>query len=243
MSTQSVMEDWEPLRDEYLDILLELEGPPNGQSPERCCEIINNGDGTVRVCDAPDPIYRCVDCLDHGLPVCRACCVARHTYNVFHRVQVRLRVLQTDIAHHTSQKYNNEYYAGVSLMDLGVVLYLGHHGRRCPATFLDSHGVGNVVTAFHTNGWHRIRVCYCGCSNTPKPHQLLRASLYPATTVSPKTVFTIDFLNTFHLLTLQGKLSLYDYYETVLRLTDNMGNPHVVSHSILIVKQCVNACK
>ena len=34
-------------------------------------------------------------------------------------------------------------------------------------------------------------------------------------------VFTFDCLETFHKLTLQGKTNLYDYYHTLLRLSDN----------------------
>ncbi|GBE89394.1 hypothetical protein SCP_1600550 [Sparassis crispa] len=39
----------------------------------------------------------------------------------------------------------------------------------------------------------------------------------------PRTAFTFDYLNTFHLLTLQGKLNLYDYYKAILRKMDNTG--------------------
>ena len=37
----------------------------------------------------------------------------------------------------------------------------------------------------------------------------------------PQTVFTFECLETFHELTLQGKTNLYDYYHTLLRLSDN----------------------
>lgn len=52
--------------------------------------------------------------------------------------------------------------------------------------------------------------------------QLLRARWFPATFTRPRTAFTFDCLDTFHLLTLQGKTSLYDFYHTVLHKTDNM---------------------
>jgi hypothetical protein len=60
-------------------------------------------------------------------------------------------------------------------------------------------------------------------------NQLLRERWFPATLARPQTVFTFDCLETFHELTLQGKTSLYDYYHTLLRRSDNanLGNPIV----------------
>jgi hypothetical protein len=60
-------------------------------------------------------------------------------------------------------------------------------------------------------------------------NQLLRERWFPATLACPQTVFTFDCLETFHELTLQGKTSLYDYYHTLLRRSDNanLGNPIV----------------
>ncbi|KAF4568149.1 hypothetical protein EYR36_010158 [Pleurotus pulmonarius] len=40
----------------------------------------------------------------------------------------------------------------------------------------------------------------------------------------PQTAFTFDVLNTFHLLTLQGKLSAYDFYLSIDHKTNNAGN-------------------
>ena len=35
-------------------------------------------------------------------------------------------------------------------------------------------------------------------------------------------VFTVKLLKTYHELTLQGKMTLYDYYHTILHITDNL---------------------
>lgn len=60
--------------------------------------------------------------------------------------------------------------------------------------------------------------------------QLLREKWFPATLTRPQTVFSFDCLATFHELTLQGKTSLYDYYHTLLRLSDNANlNTQIVS--------------
>ncbi|KAF9501090.1 hypothetical protein BDN71DRAFT_1555892 [Pleurotus eryngii] len=46
---------------------------------------------------------------------------------------------------------------------------------------------------------------------------------YPASPTTPCTAFTLDLLNTFQLLTLQGKISAYDFYLSIERKTDNAG--------------------
>jgi len=45
----------------------------------------------------------------------------------------------------------------------------------------------------------------------------------PASIDHPKSAFTFDVLDTFHLLTLQGKTSAYDYYYSLAHKSDNTG--------------------
>jgi hypothetical protein len=45
----------------------------------------------------------------------------------------------------------------------------------------------------------------------------------PASLDRPKSAFTFDVLDTFQLLTLQGKTSAYDYYYSLAHKTDNTG--------------------
>jgi hypothetical protein len=40
----------------------------------------------------------------------------------------------------------------------------------------------------------------------------------------PKTVFTFDLLDTYHKISLQGKLNLYDFYNAIMQKTDNHGS-------------------
>jgi hypothetical protein len=78
---------------------------------------------------------------------------------------------------------------------------------------------------FDISGIHHVSVDFCDCRTGGIVHtrtQLLRARWFPATFNRPKTAFTFDCLDTFHLLTLQGKMPLYDFYHTVLHKTDNM---------------------
>ena len=51
--------------------------------------------------------------------------------------------------------------------------------------------------------------------------QLLRARWFPASPSKPRTVITFECLTLFHKLSNQGKLSGYDFYETLVHLTPN----------------------
>ena len=62
-------------------------------------------------------------------------------------------------------------------------------------------------------------------NGVPREHyrQLLRMRWYPASFNRPKTAFTFDLLETYHKVTLQGKLNLYDFYHAIMHKTDNQG--------------------
>jgi hypothetical protein len=76
----------------------------------------------------------------------------------------------------------------------------------------------------HTNGLHFVDVYYCGCNKAPEPRrQLLREGWWPATVVEPQTAFTFAVLSTFHRLSLQGKISAYDFYRSLEIATDGFG--------------------
>lgn len=81
------------------------------------------------------------------------------------------------------------------------------------------------MTLFDISGIHNISVLFCNCghspSGIPRRNQLLRAGWMPATLSRPKTAFSFQFLDMFHKLTTQSKLTLYDYYKGMLHFTDN----------------------
>jgi hypothetical protein len=116
-----------------------------------------------------------------------------------------------------SQRWNGDFFAKDSLQNLGLRYQLGHSGGRCPCP---EPGPKNFVV-FDISGPHWISVDYCRCGTLPNYVQLLREKWFPATLSRPQTVFTFDCLEMFHELTLQGKTSLYDYYHTLLRRSDN----------------------
>jgi CxC2 like cysteine cluster associated with KDZ transposases len=92
---------------------------------------------------------------------------------------------------------------------------------------------------FALTGIHHINIDYCGCQIVPlsKTVQILRQGWFPATFIRPQTAFTFDCLSFFHELTLQGKVNLYDFYHTLLRVTDNANLSKTVVSYILLPSQ------
>ncbi len=122
------------------------------------------------------------------------------------------------------QHYDGRCFTPVSLQSLGLVLQLGHPpGEKClnpvfgPRDFM----------VLHTNGMHPVTIMYCECDLMHKAgshlQQLLRRELYPATITDTTTCSTFRVLELFHLLTLQSKITGYDFYLTLNHLTDNTG--------------------
>lgn len=54
-------------------------------------------------------------------------------------------------------------------------------------------------------------------------NQLLRAMLFPASWQTPKTAFTFEVLESLESLSSYGRLSAYDYYHSLRRLSDAQG--------------------
>ena len=112
-----------------------------------------------------------------------------------------------------------------SLLEAGLPpIQLGHRdGSVCT----NPHPARRGFCAIHINGRHSLPIHFCACDRASDSgtlvQQLLRHGLYPATTTEPNTVFTFALLEHYHIQSLQGKISMFDYYETLDRLTDNTG--------------------
>ena len=115
-------------------------------------------------------------------------------------------------------------YHKTSLKELGLVIQLGHEGEL--------GGCSNPIarssfTVVDISGRHAVSVNFCSCDKAGEAgdhaQQLLRYKLYPATDIDPNTAFTFPLLQHYHVQSLQGKISMYDYYTSVERLTDNTG--------------------
>ncbi|GJF00807.1 CxC2 domain-containing protein [Phanerochaete sordida] len=193
-----VLLDWAKERDYFLDELLRLDGWA-GERRQSCPMCANDHDAT--------PEFRCMDCSGHTV-VCKACCLTSHQNQPFHRVK----------------QWNGRFFESVTLKDIGLVIQLGHlRGEYCSAP----SAAPRSFVVIHTNGLHPVNVQYCQCDRQKaagtKLQQLLRYELYPATLEEPTTCCTFRGLEHFHLLTLQSKVTAYDYYLTLTKLTDRAG--------------------
>ena len=62
--------------------------------------------------------------------------------------------------------------------------------------------------------------------------QLIRMGWYPASFNHPRTMFSFDLLGTYHKVTLQGKLNLYDFYLAIMHKSDNQGRTKPVVRNL-----------
>ena len=162
------------------------------------CKICNSTDR-----DASLALYQCTECF-RATPMCKTCMVSCHACNPFHRIE----------------KWTGSHLEKLFLKDLGLVVYLGHSGKRC------SGATSTVTTTVvHTNGIQDCLISYCECETLDvhtkaKPLQLLNYGLYPGTFKRTKTAFSVVVLKQFHHLAMQGKLTAHDFCTSLRRLTN-----------------------
>ena len=112
---------------------------------------------------------------------------------------------------------------------MGLVYFIGHGHTPCPSVEPSHH---QQILIIGLNGAHHVNVQFCGCEKTPgwveHYRQLLRMRWFPASFDRPKTAFTFDLLDTYHKLTLQGKLNLYDFHASIMQKTDNCGRKKAI---------------
>lgn len=77
------------------------------------------------------------------------------------------------------------------------------------------------MTVLHSNGIHRVNVCYCDCSRASgRRAQLLNVGWYPATITDPRTCATTVVLDHFHRLNLAGNMNVLDFIAALEQHTD-----------------------
>ncbi|KAG1853790.1 hypothetical protein C8R48DRAFT_610437 [Suillus tomentosus] len=149
--------------------------------------------------------HRCQDCLDAQLYCC-ACIVKDHA------------CLPT----HTIQEWNSDFFQRVSLKNMGLCMQLGHAlGNQC---ILPQRAFNDDFVLIDTNGIHEIGLDFCGCE-TSQTHtqQILRAGWFPSTSMDPRTAATFRVLHHYQILLFESKASAYEFYHSLVRLTDNTG--------------------
>ncbi|KAJ2921594.1 hypothetical protein H1R20_g15500, partial [Candolleomyces eurysporus] len=119
--------------------------------------------------------------------------------------------------------WNGAHFVQSSLKSLGLRIQLGHlPEERCPRP---NTTWGDDFVIIDIDQIHAVGLDYCGYGQTSngQVEQLLQRRLYPATVVNPKTAATFRVLELFELLQYESKLSTYEFYQTISRLTDNTG--------------------
>ncbi|KAF9491277.1 hypothetical protein BDN71DRAFT_1592386 [Pleurotus eryngii] len=151
--------------------------------------------------------YRCRQCFDKHL-YCEECMVNQHQALPFHELE----------------KWNSHFFECCSLQSLGLCLQLGHPiDRRCVRPM---PSFGDVFTVITSHSLIPVSVDYCGCTTaTSRDLQLLRYGLFPATTTDPRMAATFEVLRLFQILTFGSKVSGYEFYQALMRLTNNLGGP------------------
>lgn len=130
--------------------------------------------------------------------------------------------LITDLIFMASQRWNGAFFERIALKNLGLRIQLGHCiGEVCP---LPSPVSGDAFIVIDSHGVHNVSLDFCGCGiHGTMVQQLLRRQLYPATVSNPTTAATFRALHHFQLLSFESKCSAHQYFQTLLRETDNTG--------------------
>ena len=104
---------------------------------------------------------------------------------------------------------------------MGLRIQLGHRpGVSCVNPKRSSNDDFVVIDR---NGIHEVALDYCGCEGAKSAEiQLLRSSLYPVTSMNPKSAATFRVMKFFHLLSFESKCSGYEFYNTLSRYTNNI---------------------
>ena len=122
--------------------------------------------------------------------------------------------------------WNGRFFERVTLKLLGCRIQLGHPiGEPCLLKYPAS---GDSFVVIDTSGVHEVGLDYRGCSaGGNEASQLLCFRLYPATVHSPNTAATFRCLHHFQLLSFESKCSVYEYFQTLVRESDNTGLKNV----------------
>ncbi|KAF8215391.1 hypothetical protein K438DRAFT_1436151, partial [Mycena galopus ATCC 62051] len=185
---------WIPCRNDYCDALLRLKGRGPWWS-EGCA-----------VCKDQNPSWRCEDCFGNRL-LCKTCVVEKHR----------------DQPLHLFEEWEDGHFQARTTQDLGLRYQIGHpFPADCPFNYLGEKSTSFVV--LDNNGIHSLNVDFCCCPQAPSEvAQLLNVGWYPATQKDPSTAATISLLRRFHKLNLQARLPAYDFYNTLILLTNAAG--------------------
>lgn len=213
--------------EEYLLEELRLEGRGTLATTLCSCSDIDN--------NIQERLYRCEDCYGPEI-LCKNCCLSRHAHHPLHiiKVSISTKFWLYLYVFDDGQKWNGTHFERTALADIGLRVQLGHEGMSC---LCPQRGHKSFVV-IHTNGIHRVNVDFCGChQQVSHCQQLLRCEWYPATLYHPQSACTKRVLEFFLTLTWSSKVSGYEFYTSLERLTDNthLKIPKVRDHTAYVL--------
>lgn len=143
---------------------------------------------------------------------------------VFRSIELKSVIIIPDsffLADVIVQVWDDGFFKTVTLQNLGLRISLGPHGRSgCTNPEPGRDG----FTILHDNSIHHVNVDFCGCEQrVARRLQLLRAEIFPSTYRFPWSGATFRLLESFEKLATTGKLSPYEHYNGLARMTDNTG--------------------
>ncbi|KAJ7020780.1 hypothetical protein C8F04DRAFT_1274533 [Mycena alexandri] len=172
-------------REETLDEMLRGEGRGAERFYRSCAR-----------CKSADPLFRCSrqSCFGPAM-YCEMCVAQQH------------RQLPT----HMLEKWNGDFFEAVPMNELTVEtrVQLGHvPGSFCPKA-TPAHKDFVVI---NTLGIRIVKLNFCGCDSTiTHRQQLMRACLWPATSLDPQTCATFNAIRLFELLSNNDGLKPTEY--------------------------------
>ncbi|KAG0692273.1 hypothetical protein DFH29DRAFT_985846 [Suillus ampliporus] len=209
------LRQWKLMMGDYLEILLEREGPP---ADRVCC-----------LCDG-DGAQKCHDCLSEPI-LCTKCCRTQHARLPFHRIsqwngdffkRTTLMKLGVEIhLGHGGQTCPHHYWDWEDTDD---------GGPSAASSCCRNSGCmrKTQIMVVDTSGVHTISIRFCQCADARRPDkQLFEMGLFPASFTRPKTAFTFGLLDDFILDNLECGTSAMNYYSKLWRITSSVF-PHLV---------------
>ncbi|KAF8198794.1 hypothetical protein K438DRAFT_1583906 [Mycena galopus ATCC 62051] len=90
-----------------------------------------------------------------------------------------------------------------------------------------AHRGHNKFVVIAPNGFHHVAVDFCLSRHSGSKHQweqLLAYGWFSSMPDHPKSAFTISTLKLFHVVSLQGKTTVYHFFNPLAKITDNTGS-------------------
>ena len=193
---------WKQYQQEYLDVCLMLDG----------CGW-HNGYCASALCPWPGPVFCCGVCFGYGL-YCKACIIEGHHTEPLHIIEVC--TLPCHSEHKMLiflQEWKNGFFQWTTLQNLGLRIQLEHQlWFSCQFC----HQGHKDLIILHINGIHSINVDFCGCDGALAPcEQLLEVGWWPSTPLKPQSAVSMAILWSFHILNLQGQITLTNFCQAL----------------------------